>query len=207
MATDTPALYLDKVVSLLTGTRALGPAARMRDGKGPYSVELDFRLTQPADVQRIIAWALDQAPYAHIETVGATKTPGTVTVFARVGLPDLARFLIGQTLLHTNGQTWETATGAVADMLRSAVADTVDRGDDWAGLLNGLRIEQATHGALLLMLKGSIHPPIAALVKEAIRQADLGEGHARLTEELQKQAHVLGAVLRALETGDYLPPA
>ena len=65
MAADTPGLYLDKLVNLLTGTRALGPAARMREGKDPYSVELDFRLTEPTDVQRIIAWALDQAPYAH----------------------------------------------------------------------------------------------------------------------------------------------
>ena len=86
------------------------------------------------------------------------------------------------------------------------MSGTVDKGNDWTSLLNGLRIEQAAHSSILLMVKGSGHPPVAALVQEAMRQADLGEGHPRLSEALQKQAHILDAVLRALETGDYLPP-
>jgi hypothetical protein len=134
MAASTPDLYLGTVVRLLVGTRSLGPAARQRPGFQPYSVELDYRNVDSSAAQQVIAWAREQAPYADIQLaspIGATP----VTIYAQVMPVPLAQYLAGQVILHATGQTWETASAPLRQLVQQAIDDTIGAGGDWGSFV------------------------------------------------------------------------
>jgi hypothetical protein len=138
MAANTPELYLAKVVTLLVRTRAMGPAVRQRAGFQPYSVELDFRNVSSEAAQQTIAWAREQAPYADIQlATPAGATP--VTIYAQVMLVRLAQYLAGQVMLHATGQTWETTSAPLRQLVQQAIDDTIGAGGDWSELVARLQ--------------------------------------------------------------------
>lgn len=148
MATDTPTLYLNRAVRLLTGTRGLGGPERVREGYTPYSYELDFSTVDENTARNRIAWALDQAPYAQIELVPASAASGLLTVFVRVELRTLAMYLAERSLMQETGQTWQTASGPLPDLARQAIERTVGAGEDWQALLDEMAGQISTLRAI-----------------------------------------------------------
>jgi hypothetical protein len=148
MASDTPALYLAKVVKLLTGRRGMGRAERVREGYAPYSYDLDFRGADEATALGKIAWARDQAPYAQIELVPDSAATGMLTIFAGVDVQKLALYLAERSLMQETGQTWETATGQLPLLVKQAIAGTVGDGKDWPALLADLQRQSGTLEAI-----------------------------------------------------------
>jgi hypothetical protein len=209
MSPNTPTQYLDKVTRLLTGTRALGSAMSSRSGYLPYSVELDFRTTDISAAQAVVEWAKEQAPYAEIRLVNPVAAAGNVTVFAHIELAALARYLAGQSFLHTIGQTWETASGAVPDLVRKAIDQTVGAGSDWQSLLDALGLEKNRLGVLTQTLAAdALAGPLAAIVQEAARDtvAPTAQWMA-FQDALRSRKHILDAVIQTFDSGEYLLPA
>jgi hypothetical protein len=205
---NTPALYLGSLVSLLTSTRALGPAIRTREGMDPYSVELDFGVTDPASVQATLAWAREQAPYADVEMASPIQPGVPVSVFARIDLVRLADYLVQRVLLQENAETGQTATGALPKLARKAIDETVGAGGAWASLINRLRLDQSNALAFLRLIESDVMSgPVAAVIQEGISQT-VGSDPAwpAFLDGLRSQAALLERITRAVETGEYLKP-
>jgi hypothetical protein len=167
MPGSTPELFLATVVRLLVGTRAMGSASRQRPGFQPYSVELDFRNVDSAAAQQVIAWAREQAPYADIQLASpAGVTP--VTIYVQVVLGRLAQYLAGQVILHTTGQTWETASPALRQLVQQSIDDTVNAGGQWSSLVARLQADAKLVG-LVAAAEGSgefLPPPPPGTAQE-----------------------------------------
>jgi len=197
MATDTPTLYLGKVVTLLTTTRWLGAAAQMRDGYTAYSTELDFRTTDEVAARRTIARAAEKAPYADYELVPTSTATGTITIFTRVDPLRLARYLVEQ----ASSQGGE-ALAAVSTTAQRVVDETVGTGASWARLLARLHTQQALLETVLdAMEDGTLAGPAAAVVQDAVQQAALGDRRQRLIASLRARVQAFNSVALALEAG------
>jgi hypothetical protein len=205
VATDTPNLYLDKLIRLLTSARGVGRADRVREGYAPYSRELDFRDVDEATATARVAWARDQAPYAQIEVVPASGAAGLLTVFARVDLEKLALYLVERVLLQETGQTWQTTTGALPAIVRTQIITSFGAGASWQTLLDRIRtgIAWLTLSASII---GDANPtmPWLLLVHDALARTIPADAQAALLADLAQQRSLLEKMLRALETGEYL---
>jgi hypothetical protein len=173
---DTPELFLQRAITLLTGTRGLGNADRVREGNEPYSSELDFRGVDEATAQGKIAWASDQAPWAQFEIVPAPTATGTLTVFVAVELQKLASYLVERVLQEEKNQTWQTATGALPELARKDIDETVGGGETWQSLVSRLKLNEAA----------------------------LDVFWSTLMADLQAQQSMLHKIVQAVETGEYL---
>ncbi len=147
MSLDIPTSRLNDLVTLLTGTRALGPATRTRDGSVPYSRELDFRTSDLRAVRQVIAWARDQAPYADIE-LASVPGAGLTTLFVRVDQPRLAAFLAGQAYLAATGELWDPKNDPLAALVQHLIDVTVNSGESWAELQDELTAVGQSHGMI-----------------------------------------------------------
>jgi hypothetical protein len=153
MPLDTPTARLSSVVTLLTGRRALGPAARTREGSAPYSMELDFQTADQRAVRQAIAWASDQAPYAKIELV-SSSVGALVTIFVQIDVCRLAVFLAGQAYLQSTGELWDPKNDPLPALVQHVIDETVGSAESWAELQSQLAavgqsfamIEQAVAG-------------------------------------------------------------
>jgi hypothetical protein len=153
MASDTPMLYLSKVVRLLTSVRGVGRAERVREGYAPYSYDLEFRDIDEQTALGKIAWTLDQAPYAEIALVPGSAAAGLLTIFVRVDLHKLALYLAERSLMQETGQTWQTASGPLPELVRQAIDGTVGAGQPWQALLDEMTRQTKTLRAIRRSLK------------------------------------------------------
>ena len=206
MATNAPNLYLDKVIKLLTSTRGLGRATRIREGGEAYSTELDFQHVDEATATSKLAWASTQAPYAEMNLIPATTTTRVLTVFVRVDPTRLALYLAEQVWRESTGQTWETATGALPAFIKQAINETA--GASWERMLNRLHVGMATLCAALNIIAGDADIVLAAeVVHEAIEATVVSEEQAQLAAALRKQVELLHRMIIILETSDSLTNA
>ncbi len=203
---DTPGLYLNNTVNLLTSTRGLGSADRIREGYKPYSTELDFHGIDEATAQAKIAWASDQAPWAQFEIVPASTVTGGLTIFLAVDVQKLALYLVERVLLQEKGQTWQTATGALPDLARNSISETVGARGAWQSLVSRLKLDDAALTNFLCTIEAdSMAGPVVAVIQETISQT-VGPtpGWSSLVADLQGQESVLHKIVQAIETGEYL---
>ncbi len=203
---DTPGLYLDNTIRLLTSTRGLGSADRVREGYKPYSTEMDFHGIDEATAQGKIAWASDQAPWAQFEIVPASTATGGLTIFLAVDLQKLALYLVERVLLQEKGQTWQTATGALPNLAHKAIDETVGAGGAWQSLVSRLKLNEAALAGFLRTIEADgLAGPVVAVIQETISQTvGATPGWSSFVADLQGQESVLHKIVQAIETGAYL---
>lgn len=203
MPVDVPAEYLRRGVDVLTKPRGLGGFDNMRDGSSPYSVELTYRALNVPDLETRLEWTRNQAPYAHIAR--AAETANEVIVFVQVMPEALARYLAERALLQATGETFSTAQGATAKLAQAVIAETVGAGAAWDSMLARLRAETALLNLALHLIQAKAGAGgVGGIVQEALAAAVAPEARARLVETLAGEVDVLGRMLHALETGEYL---
>ncbi len=162
---DVPSIYLQKLVRLITGTRAMGRAVRTRDGYLPYSAELDFATQDIEATRSVIEWVKEQAPYGDVQLVEASAGAGLLTIFARVDVPQLARYLAGRALLSATGELWEPAKQPLAAFVEKVIEQTVGAGGSWPDLSARLAADMVTLAVIQRTIEAGevpIPPPAPA---------------------------------------------